>query len=148
MIEHDPDDIEESLGRLVPKPAPSGLRQRVLASALESRKNVAMTPRMRLVASVCLMLLIAILGVEPLIMRHESARMAALLDGRSPTQTVAEEASELADMMGGQVGEVQALMRLQIMASSGIREAEFRDGLEARKRLKGWLENEGQEILN
>ena len=148
MIEHDPDDIEESLGRLVPKPAPSGLRQRVLASALESRKNVAMTPRMRLVASVCLMLLIAILGVEPLIMRHESARMAALLDGRSPTQTVAEEASELADMMGGQVGEVQALMRLQIMASSGIREAEFRDGLEARKRMKGWLENEGQEILN
>jgi hypothetical protein len=147
-IARGPADTEGELRRLVPSPVLPGLRRRVLDRALEARENTALTQPMRTVAVVCLILIVAVLGIDPLIKRHESARMAALLDGRSPRRAVAEEASELADMVGGQVGEFQTIMRLQIVASSGNREADFRDGLEARKRLKGWLENEGQEILN
>jgi hypothetical protein len=124
------------------------MRRRVLDRALEARSNAVLTPGMRALAVACSIAIVAVLAIEPLVGRHEAVRMTALLDGRSSNLKAGEGASELAEMMGGQVGEVQTLMRLQIMASSGIREADFRDGLEARKRLKGWLDNEGQEILN
>lgn len=148
MIEHDPDDIERSLGQLVPKPAPPGLRERVLDSAIEVRKNAAMTPRMRTVAVVCSILIVAVLGVDPLISRHEAARMAALLDGRSSARTAGEEASDLAEVLGGQGSEANRMARLQVLAASAVREDRERNFIEARKWLKGWLENETSEDIN
>jgi len=143
-----PADTEGELRRLVPSAVPPGMRRRVLDRALEARLNAALTPGMRALAVACSIVIVAVLAIEPLVSRHETARMTALLGGRPSNLKAGEGASELAEMMGGQVGEVQTLMRLRIRASSGIREADFRDRLEARKRLKGWLEYEGQEILN
>ena len=148
MIEHDPDDIEKSLGQLVPKPASPGLRKRVLDSALEARKNVAMTPRMRAVAVVCSILIVAILGADSLLRRHESAQIAALLDGRSLDLKAGEEASDLAEVLDVQGSEASMMARLQVMAAFAVREDRERNFIEARKRLKGWLENETSEDFN
>ena len=148
MIEHDAEDIEESLKRIVPKPAPPGLRQRVLASALESRKDAALTPRMRIAAIVCSILIVAILGADSLLGRHESAQIAALLDGRPSVRAVAEDASDLAEVMGGQCADEDAVKRLQIMAATTARKNQERNIIEARKGLKGWLENESFENID
>ncbi|MBE3112894.1 MAG: hypothetical protein IMZ46_20675 [Acidobacteria bacterium] len=145
MMDHDRDDIEESLARLVPKPASPGLRQRVLDSAIEVRKNAAMTPRMRTVAVVCSILIVAVLAIEPLVGRHEAARMTALLDGRSSARAAGEEAYDLAEVLGVQGSEADRMARLQIMAASASREDRVSDFIEARKRLKGWLKNETSE---
>ena len=148
MIEHHPNDIEESLGRLVPITPSSGLRQRVMDSALEARKNVALTPRMRVVTVVCSILIGAILGADSLLRRYESAQMAALLDGRPSVRAVAEDASDLAEVMGGQGADEDAVKRLQILAATAARKSHERNIIEARKELKGWLENENFENIN
>ena len=57
-----PSDIERELGRLVPAPAPPGLRGRVLRSRSRVRANAALTPRMRTMAVVCSALIVAVLG--------------------------------------------------------------------------------------
>ncbi|MBE3131566.1 MAG: hypothetical protein IMZ54_12745 [Acidobacteria bacterium] len=148
MMDHDRDDIEESLARLVHKPASPGLRQRVLDSAIEVRKNAAMTPRMRTVAVVCSILIVAVLAIEPLVGRHEAARMTALLDGRSSARAAGEEAYDLAEVLGVQGSEADRMARLQVLAASASREDRVSDFIEARKRLKGWLKNETSEDIN
>ena len=141
-------DTEGELRRLVPKPAPPGLRQKVLSTALEARRNAVLTPGMRALAVACSIVIVAALAIEPLVGRHEAARMTALLDGRPSARTVGEEAFDLAEALGVQGSEAARMVRLQIMAASASRQDRVSDFIEARKGLKGWLENESQEIIN
>jgi hypothetical protein len=146
MIEHDPDDIERSLGQLVPKPAPPGLRERVLDSAIEVRKNAAMTPRMRTVAVVCSILIVAVLGVDPLISRHEAARMAALLDGPGVSAPIEEEVRLLWAEVGGDLGDLDKFCKEGILLSRlGSRGGSREAFLEARDWLKGMIDHEDPE---
>ena len=140
-----PADTEGELRRLVPSTVPSGMRRRVLDRALEARLNAALTPGMRALAVACAIVIVAVLAIEPLVGRHEAARMTALLDGRSSARTAGEEAYDLAEVLGVQVGEADRMARLQIMAASASREDRVSDFIEARKRLKGWLNNETSE---
>ena len=140
-----PADTEGELRRLVPSTVPPGMRRRVLDRALEARLNAALTPGMRALAVACAIVIVAVLAIEPLVGRHEAARMTALLDGRSSARTAGEEAYDLAEVLGVQVGEADRMARLQIMAASASREDRVSDFIEARKRLKGWLNNETSE---
>ena len=144
-IARGPADTEGELRRLIPKPAPPGLRQKVLSTALEARRNAVLTPGMRKLAGACSIVIVAVLAIEPLVGRHEAARMTALLDGRSSARTAGEEAYDLAELLGVQGREADSMARLQIMAASASREDRVSDFIEARKRLKGWLKNETSE---
>jgi hypothetical protein len=143
-----PADTEGELRRLVPSSVPPGMRRRVLDRALEARLNAALTPGMRALAVACAIVIVAVLAIEPLVGRHEAARMTALLDGRSSARTAGEEAYELAEVLGVQGSQAERMVRLQIMAASASREDRVRDFIKARKGLKGWLENETLENLN
>jgi hypothetical protein len=141
-IARGPADTEGELRRLVPSTIPPGMRRRVLDRALEARLNAALTPGMRALALACSIVIVAILAIEPLVGRHEAARMTALLDGRSSARTAGEEAYDLVEVLGVQGSEANRMARFQIMAASAVREDRERDFVKARKRLKGWLENE------
>ena len=146
MIEHDAEDIEESLKRIVPKPAPPGLRQRVLASALESRKDAALTPRMRIAAIVCSILIVAVLGADSLLGRHESAQIAALLDDPGVLAQVEEDVRLLWAEVGGDLGELDKFRREGIFLSRlGSRGGSGWAYLEARDWLKGMFDHEDPE---
>ncbi len=141
-------EIEKALGQIVPEPPPPGLRQKVLGAAFEARGNAVLTPGLRIVAVACSILLVIILGVDPILRRSEFARMAALLDGRSAAPPTVEDAADLAEVLGGQGREANTMARLQVAAASAVRKNRERDFIEARKRLKGWFENETSEDLN
>jgi len=143
-----PADTEGELRRLVPSTVPPGMRRRVLDRALEARMNASLTPGMRALAVTCSIVIVAVLAIEPLVGRHEAARMTALLDGRSSARTAGEEAYDLAEVLGIQGSEANRMARLQIMAASTRREDRVSDFIKARKGLKGWLENETSEDIN
>ncbi|OGD21709.1 MAG: hypothetical protein A2Y70_03630 [Candidatus Aminicenantes bacterium RBG_13_64_14] len=146
MIEHDPDDIERSLGQLVPKSASPGLRERVLDSAFEARKYAALTPRMRLVAVVCSILIVAVLGADSLLGRHESAQIAALLDDPGVLAQVEEDVRLLWAEVGGDLGELDKFRREGIFLSRlGSRGGSGWAYLEARDWLKGMFDHEDPE---
>ena len=140
-----PADTEGELRRLVPSSVPPGMRRRVLDRALEARLNAALTPGMRALAVACAIVIVAVLAIEPLVGRHEAARMTALLDGRSSARTAGEEAYDLAVVLGIQGSEADRMVRLQIMAASARREDRVSDFIKARKGLKEWLKNETSE---
>jgi len=147
MTGKDPDDIDKSLARLIPKPAPSGLRQRVITSVREAREKVVVMPGMRAVVAVCVVVLVAVLAGDALISEHESARFSALLDGRSSARTAEDESLFFAEILGITGDQDITAMKLRILASIRIRQDDERDRLEALKRLKGWLEHETPEDL-
>jgi len=144
----DLNDIERDLRRLVPRPAPPGLGERVLDSALGARKNTALTSRMRIVAVVCMVLIVALLGLDPLIGRHESARLAALLDGRPSGGAQGAEAFDLAESLGGQGYEGNGMAKLQARIANAVRKERQRHFGEALRGLRGWSVHEIYEDLN
>jgi len=95
-------DIERDLERLAPVAAPAGLRDRVMDRAAQARNSAALSPRMRILAAACSVVIIAVLMIDPLIGRHDAARIAALLDGQSSARVATEEAARLAEALGGQ----------------------------------------------
>jgi hypothetical protein len=137
--------IERELRRLVPAAVPPGLRGRVVVRAAEARRGALLAPWMRVSAVACSLLILVVLVTDPLIGRHEEARLAALLDGRSAVAAPGDTAPELADVVLGQEVEAGALARLRAMAASAVRKDEKRRFFEARKGLKGWLEDEASE---
>lgn len=140
MIKNNEHDVERELGRLVPKSVPPGLRAMVLTSALEARRKTALTPRLRFVACVCMVLIIVVLGIEPVVGRQEAARLAALLDGRAATGTAGREAFELAEMAGLQGKEAARLARFLAAAASAAREQRQRhlgEALKGAERMVG-----------
>jgi len=141
-------DIERDLERLAPVAAPAGLRDRVMDRTVQARNSAALSPRMRILAAACSVVIIAVLMIDPLIGRHEAARIAALLDGQSSARVATEEAARLAEALGGQGIEDGGIVRLEVMAAVAAREDRGRDFFEARARLKGWLDNETSENLN
>lgn len=141
-------DIERDLERLAPVAAPAGLRDRVMDRTAQARNSAALSPRMRILAAACSVVIIAVLMIDPLIGRHEAARIAALLDGQSSARVATEEAARLAEALGGQGIEAGGIVRLVVMAAAAAREDRGRDFFEARARLKGWLNNETSENLN
>ena len=142
-------DVESALARLTPAPAPPGLRERVLARALEARRSAALTPPMRLLAAVCIILVALVIGIEPVMGRLETARLAALLDGLPPASPEDRPMPELAEALGGPAGgPEERLARFRAAAASAAREARRTEFFEVRERLKGWLDNETSEDLD
>ena len=141
-------DLERDLERLVPKPAPPGLRERVLFAALEARGEAALTPRMKIAAMACAALLAVVLGFGHLLGRREAARLAALLDGRPSTRMEVMAAGELAEMAGLESADAERMVRRLALASSAEREkrrSRFDEGLRG---PKGWSAYEMSEDLN
>jgi hypothetical protein len=138
--------VERELRRLVPAAAPPGLRGRVVARAAEARRSPLLAPWMRVSALACSVLIVTVFVTDPLIGRHEEARLAALLDGPSAAAAPGDAAPELAEVVLGQGAEAGRLARLRTMAASAVRKNEQRGFFEARKGLKGWLEDETSEI--
>jgi hypothetical protein len=138
-------DVERALAGLKPVAAPAGLRDRVMDRATEARKSAALSPRMRILAAACSIVIVIFLGLDPLMGRHETARMTALLDGRPSARPAGEAASDLAEILAGQGSEANRITRFEIFAVSVVREEHINNFIEARKRLKGWLEDESFE---
>lgn len=111
-------EIDKELGRLVPKPMPPGLRERVLRPALQARRKAALSPGMKWAAAVGLAVIAAVLMIDPVVGGWESARLAALLDGRPAGPAAGEAAIELAETAGLTAREADRLARLLDSASS------------------------------
>ncbi len=73
------DGIERSLGRLRPRAAPVSLKSEILATALESRKAIGMTPRMWLVTAVCSALLIITFWGDAVVSRSQAEWFLSIL---------------------------------------------------------------------
>lgn len=100
---------------------------------------------MRTIAVLCSILIAACLGIDVFLARHDVARLAVLLDGRS--SAVAIVTADIADYAeSGEGAEIMALQN-RITALWGIPKDRENRITEARMRLKGWLENETFEIL-
>jgi len=138
-------DVEREFGRLVPAAIPPGVRQRVLSRAEFARRSVMLSPAMRITAVACSLLIAAVLLIDPLVGRHEAARLTALLDGRNAAAPAAGFAPELAEALSGMAGEVRRLARLRAAAGSARSENTVRSAIEAHKRLKGWFSDETSE---
>jgi hypothetical protein len=146
MIKHDPDDIEKSLARLVLRATPPGLHERIVARAFEARENAVVTPRMRAVAGVCLVLTsLAMIG-DAVISKRQSGRITALLGGPGVSKPAGEEARLLWAELGSDLGDLDKLRREGIALSLlGSRHDSRWAFIEARDRLKGMIDHEDPE---
>ncbi len=88
----DMDEIERSLARLVPRSAPPDLGRRVVARALDSRKNAAVTPRLRAMAVVCFVLTTVVMTGDALFSKWQSGRIGVLRGGPGVSEPGGEEA--------------------------------------------------------
>jgi len=141
-------DIERDLGRLVARPVPDKLRERVLGSALEARKNAAMTPRMRVMAVVFSILIVAVLGIDLFLGEHEAARLAALIDGPGLSMPTGQEAGLLWSELGVDLGDSDKFRRAGIALSRLKDRDDSRKALlEARDWLKGMIDHEDPEDI-
>ena len=146
-FERDVMDIERDLERLKPVAAPADLGRRVLDRAAEARKSAALSPKMRVLAAACSIIIIAVLGLDPLIVRHEAAWMAALFGGRPTSLPSREAPSELAEVLTGGGRDAERLARVELTAAAAARKGQARQVREAWRRLKGWLDDETFEDL-
>ena len=142
------DDIERQLNRLAPRPIPPGLRERVLSSALEARRNSALTPRLRAMAVVCAALIAVLLGIGPLVERQASARLTAVLDGRPSADAAVMKSADLAELTGLEAADAERMVKLLALASSAESEKRQNRLDEALRGPKGWSDYETYENLN
>lgn len=143
-LESDSASVERELRRLVPAAVHRGLGERILDRAAEVRRAATLRPWMRLAAAACSVLIVAVLALDPVLARHEAARMASILDGRPAASPEAEDAAVLAEAVGGTGGAAEAsrTARLGTMIAASSRQELGRRAIEGRRRLKGWLEHE------
>lgn len=146
-VERDLMDIERDLERLKPVASPADLRRRVLDRAAETRKSAALSPKMRILAAACSIIIVAVLGLDPLVRKHETARLAALLDGRQTSLPSGEVPSELAEVLTGRGRDAERLARVELAAAAAARKEQARQVREAWRRLKGWLDDETSEDI-
>ena len=142
------DDIERQLNRLAPRPIPPGLRGRVLSSALEARRNTALTPRLRAMAVVCAALIAVLLGIGPLVERQASARLTAVLDGRPSADAAVMKSADLAELTGLEAADAERMVKLLALSSSAESEKRQNRLDEALRGPKGWSDYETYENLN
>ncbi len=138
-------DVERELGRLEAAPVPAGLRGRVLDRAFETRANATLTPATRVLAIACSIAIVGAVAADPLLGRHEAARLAAVLDGRSPVRQEERTPPELAEVLAGDENAAERLAKLQVLAASAARAVRPIPIFEVRERLKGWLNDEDPE---
>jgi glycine/D-amino acid oxidase-like deaminating enzyme len=140
------DDIEKSLARLSPKAIPPGLRQRVMASALDARKNAGLTTRMRAVALVLAMLAaVAVIG-DAIVSKWQSGRIAGLLGSPSVSKPAREEARLLWAELGADLGDLDTFRRERIVLSRLESQDDSRRAFfAARDWLKGMIDHEDPE---
>ena len=139
MIDH-PSEIETKLAGLAARPAPPGMRDRVLGAARAVRAKDAISPRAWLAAAACALLIVAALGADGVLARRQAAEIAALLDGRS-----AEKPAEPMDW-GADLPELAgirpaAMARAGSAPDAGLSLRAYRD------LLKGALDHADPEIL-
>jgi len=145
-IARGPADTEGELRRLVPSTVPLGMRRRVLDSALNARLNAVLTPGMRALAVACTIVIVAALAIEPLVGRHEAARMTALLDGRGVSNQAGEEARLLWAEVGGDLADPDKFrMAVIVFSRLGSRHESRPAFFEARDRWKGMIDHEDPE---
>ena len=142
------DDVERDLERLVPAPVADGLRERVLGSAREARKNAAMTPRMRAMAAVFSILIVAVLGIDLFLGQHEAARRTALIDGPGISTPTGQEAGLLWSELGVDLGESDRFRQ----AGGALSRLKDRDDsrkalMKMRDLLKGMIDHENPEDI-
>jgi hypothetical protein len=148
MITRNPVDLEKSLERLMPMAIPPGLRERVMASAIESRENAVLTPRLRATALVWAVLaLVAVIG-DAVISKWQSGRIAALLGGPniSTPAGAEDEGHRLWADFGGELGDLDKFRMAGIALSRlGNRGGDREAFLETRDYLKGMIDYEDPE---
>jgi hypothetical protein len=142
-------DVERELARLTGATVPPGMRQRVLDRATGARRDTALTPGMRGMAVVCSALIAAVLVIDPLIVKHETARLAALLGVPEITEPTARESDSFWAELGVDPGDIDRTLLKGIVASGAKgRGFNLKDHLHARDRLKGMIDYENAEGLN
>jgi hypothetical protein len=138
--------IERSLKRLAPLSAPPGLGERVIGAALEARKNAALTPRQRMMAVACMVLLVAVGFADAVFSRSQAKQLMSLRDGRgAAAKPEGDLRPLLGDILGGIGRSEQTGLEKRILARMDIREEPSTDRREIRARLKGWIEHEDSE---
>jgi hypothetical protein len=140
--------LEKTLAELVPRPAPPGLKGRILASADEVKERVVMTPRMWSVAAACLVLIAAVLVGDAIISRSQMDDIFALV-GR-PSAPAQDLSSVLAELGAAGVGmEVrageQSFLTRRFLARMGPDPDSGVSIPEISKKLEGWNDDEGTE---
>jgi len=106
-MKHDRDrEIEGWLKSLTPKPAPPGLREKVLRAAAERKEETAWTtPLLRWGLAGCAVVLMVIFITDATLGRRQQARLQALLDGSQRIQSeAADESRLLAEALGEPAG--------------------------------------------
>jgi hypothetical protein len=98
-------DVEEMLRSAELKPAPLGLKEKVLKAAAESAEAKAWTtPMLRWCLAGCAVALSVIFVADGLVSRTQRDRLQALFDGSRPARSPADDGSRmLADVYGGSV---------------------------------------------
>lgn len=142
-------DVERELARLTGATVPPGMRQRVMDRATGARGDTALTPGMRGMAVVCSALIAAVLVIDPLIGKHETARLAALLGVPVITEPASQESDSFWAELGVDKGDIdRILLRGIVVSGAKGREFNLKDHLHARDRLKGMIYYENTEGLN
>ena len=144
-------ELETALAELAPRPAPQGLKARVLGSATASRRNVAMNPRMRSVATVCLVLIFLAVAGDAIVSKSQTegilapaGRFSGPASSDEDIRPILAELSIVEAYLGIQPGEQSFLTRsLLVRMGPG---SESRDNLpNTLKKLEGWDDDEGTE---
>lgn len=105
-MNHDPAqerEVERFLRSIVPRPAPPGLREKVLVRARGERQARAWTtPLLRACLAACGALLVLALVTDAFLSRQQTRRIQALLDGTGTSQIdFGREGADLAAELGG-----------------------------------------------
>ena len=146
MTARDSGDIERSLERLAPKAIPAGLRQRGMDSALETGRDVAMTPRRRASAAGWLILTTMVMIGDAVSSKRQFGRISALLGGPGVSNPAGEEIGLLWAELGSDLGDLDKLSREGIIFSRlGSRRGSPWAYFEAQDRLKGMIDHEDPE---
>ena len=145
---NDLDDFENDLRRIVPRPAPPGLRERVLGSAFEVCKNAALTSRMRVMAFVFSILIVAVLGTELFMGGRETARLAAFIEGPGFSVPTEPEAGLLWPELAADLGDIDRFQRMGLALCRSWGRPDSRKALlEVRDRRKGMIDHEDPENI-
>ncbi len=91
-------ETEKLLESVTPKPAPAGLREKVLAAASRSiRQEPAATPLLRTCLAGCAVILIIVSLADALAAKHESIRLMAVLGTQISGPEISGPAEEIVD---------------------------------------------------
>jgi len=146
MMGKDMDEIERSLAQFIPRSAPPDLGRRVVARALDSRMNAAVTPRMRAMAVLCFVLTTVVMTGDALFSKWQSGRIGVLRGGPGVSEPGGEEADLLWAEVGGDLGDLDKFRKEGLVFSRlGSLGGSSRAYLEARDLLKGTIDHEDPE---